>query len=174
MLGLLYSVISYVAFLGSFIYFAFFTDGIGVSRTVNSGTIGSPVITWLVDIGLVPDNGGSFYAVRLLGYARAFEWLATGRRLGAEEALRMGFVSEVTEPLELLSRALAIAAELAEKPGLAVGLTKRLLNQAYRGQLAEQLEAEAALQALAVVAPGRAEARAKMVARISGNGGESK
>ncbi|QMV03501.1 enoyl-CoA hydratase/isomerase family protein [Devosia sp. D6-9] len=127
-----------------------------------------------VDIGLVPDNGGSFYAVRLLGYARAFEWLATGRRLGAEEALRMGLVSEVTEPLELLSRALAIAAELAEKPGLAVGLTKRLLNQAYRGQLAEQLEAEAALQALAVVAPGRAEARARMVARISGNGGESK
>lgn len=127
-----------------------------------------------VDIGLVPDNGASFYAVRLLGYARAFEWLATGRRLDAVAGLSLGLVTEVTATAELLPRALTMAAELAEKPGLAVGLTKRLLSQAYRGQLAEQLEAEAALQALAVVAPGRAEARARMLARISGNGGENK
>src|SRR3989440_1094832 len=39
-----------------------------------------------VNIGLVPDAGGTFFVHRLLGYARAFEWLSTGRRLTAAEA----------------------------------------------------------------------------------------
>ena len=40
-----------------------------------------------VGIGLVPDTGGTWLARRLLGAARAFEWLTTGRRLTAAEAL---------------------------------------------------------------------------------------
>src|SRR5437763_13921190 len=48
-----------------------------------------------INIGLVPDSGGSFFATRLLGYARAFEWLTTGRRLSAAEAHAWGLVSEV-------------------------------------------------------------------------------
>src|SRR5216110_170423 len=39
-----------------------------------------------VNVGLVPDSGGTFFVERLLGYARAFEWLCSGRRLSAEEA----------------------------------------------------------------------------------------
>ena len=39
-----------------------------------------------VSIGLVPDSGGTFFTRRLLGYARAFEWLAMGRKLTAAEA----------------------------------------------------------------------------------------
>src|SRR3954465_14610927 len=39
-----------------------------------------------VNIGLVPDSGGTWFVRRVLGTARAFEWLATGRRLSAEEA----------------------------------------------------------------------------------------
>src|SRR3954463_1114770 len=34
-----------------------------------------------VNIGLVPDSGGTYFVTRLLGYARAFEWLCSGRRL---------------------------------------------------------------------------------------------
>ncbi|MGH3012759.1 MAG: enoyl-CoA hydratase-related protein, partial [Gaiellaceae bacterium] len=48
-----------------------------------------------VNVGLVPDTGGSWLIPRLLGYARAFEWMCSGRKLGAEEALAWGLVSEV-------------------------------------------------------------------------------
>src|SRR3982750_3031834 len=47
-----------------------------------------------VNIGLVPDSGGTYFVTRLLGYARAFEWLCGGRRLSAGEAPRWGVVSE--------------------------------------------------------------------------------
>src|SRR6266571_8440061 len=36
-----------------------------------------------VNIGLVPDSGGTYFVTRILGYARAFEWLCSGRPLTA-------------------------------------------------------------------------------------------
>src|SRR5438128_958899 len=50
-----------------------------------------------VNIGLVPDSGGSFFIARLLGSARAFEWMTSGRTLTAAEAQAWGLVSEVVE-----------------------------------------------------------------------------
>ncbi|WP_353742668.1 enoyl-CoA hydratase-related protein [Pseudomonas fluorescens] len=119
-----------------------------------------------VDIGLVPDAGGSWFITRLLGYARAFSWLASNRRLSAEEAREWGLVSEMLAPERLLGHALEMAEQLATKPGLAVGLTKRLLAQAARNSLAEQLEAEVTLQNLAVLDPDRARARAAMLEKL--------
>jgi 2-(1,2-epoxy-1,2-dihydrophenyl)acetyl-CoA isomerase len=95
-----------------------------------------------IAIGLVPDNGTSWFAVRALGYARAFDWLTSNRKLGASEALHLGLVSEVVAPDELLARAHARAIELAERPGVGVALTKRLLAAAGQASLADQLEAE--------------------------------
>lgn len=116
-----------------------------------------------VDIGLVPDAGGSWFIARALGYSRAFAWLASNRRLPPEEALAWGLVSEVLEPEQLMGRALELAEQLASKPGSAVALTKRLLSQAVRSSLAEQLEAEVALQNIAVLDPDRSRARAAML-----------
>lgn len=120
-----------------------------------------------VDIGLVPDAGGSYYLTRLLGYGRAFAWLAGGERWNAEEALRAGLVNEVLEAEALLPRAMAYASKLASKPGLSVGLTKDLLARAARLSLAEQLEAEVHAQKLAIEDPGRAEARARKLNEIA-------
>src|SRR5213079_3417614 len=50
-----------------------------------------------IGIGLVPDSGGSYFIARLLGPARAFEWMSSGRRLTAAEAHAWGLVSEVVE-----------------------------------------------------------------------------
>ena len=46
-------------------------------------------------IGLVPDSGTSWLTVQLLGYARAFAWLTSGRRIDAAEALGLGLADEV-------------------------------------------------------------------------------
>jgi 2-(1,2-epoxy-1,2-dihydrophenyl)acetyl-CoA isomerase len=102
-----------------------------------------------INIGLVPDSGGTFFVTRILGYSRAFEWLATGRKLTAAEAHAWGLVSEVVEADRLLARAGEVAAELAALPPLGVGMTKRLLDRAGTSTLEEQLEREAQLQTAA-------------------------
>jgi len=102
-----------------------------------------------VNIGLVPDSGGTFFVTRLLGYARAFEWLCSGRRLSAVEAHAWGLVSEVVEAEALCARAAELAAALAALPTKAIGMTKRLVDRAGGSTLEEQLEWEAQLQAVA-------------------------
>jgi len=102
-----------------------------------------------VNIGLVPDSGGTFFVTRLLGYARAFEWLCSGRRLTAADAHAWGLVSEVAEADELPARAAELAAELAALPTRAIGMTKRLLDRAPGNGLDDQLDWEAQLQAVA-------------------------
>jgi 2-(1,2-epoxy-1,2-dihydrophenyl)acetyl-CoA isomerase len=102
-----------------------------------------------INIGLVPDSGGTFFVTRILGYSRAFEWLATGRKLTAAEAHAWGLVSEVVDADQLQSRAAEVAAELAALPPLGVAMTKRLLDRAASSTLGEQLEREAQLQTAA-------------------------
>ena len=100
-----------------------------------------------INIGLVPDSGGTWLARRLLGFARAFEWLTTGRRLVAEEARTWGLVSEVVPAEELPHRAQEVAALFAAMPTRAVWQTKRLLDRAETSTFEEQLELEATTQA---------------------------
>ncbi len=102
-----------------------------------------------VNIGLVPDSGGTFFVTRLVGQARAFEWLCSGRRLTAAEAQRWGVVSEVVEADALAARAAEVASELAALPTRAIGMTKRLLDRAATATLDDQLEWEAQLQTAA-------------------------
>ncbi len=100
-----------------------------------------------INIGLVPDSGGTWLARRLLGSARAFEWLTTGRRLSAEEARAWGLVSEVVAADELHARAHEVAELFAAMPTRAVWETKRLLDAAETSTFEDQLEREAATQA---------------------------
>jgi len=102
-----------------------------------------------ITIGLVPDTGASYLLARLLGYGRAFEWLASGKQLTAADAHAWGFVSEVVEAGKLAERAGLVAGELGSLPTRAIGMTKRLLDRAGSGTLEEQLELEAQLQAAA-------------------------
>jgi 2-(1,2-epoxy-1,2-dihydrophenyl)acetyl-CoA isomerase len=102
-----------------------------------------------INIGLVPDSGGTYFVSRLLGPARAFEWLASGRKLTAAEAHAWGLVSEVVEQDALSARAAEVAARFAAMPTRGVGMTKRLLDHALNATLDEQLEREAQLQTAA-------------------------
>ncbi|MBD0348731.1 MAG: enoyl-CoA hydratase/isomerase family protein [Thermoleophilia bacterium] len=102
-----------------------------------------------INIGLVPDSGGSYFVSRLLGYARAFEWMTSGRRLTAAEAHAWGLVSEVVEADRLTARAAELASSLAGMPTRGIGMTKRLLDHAASATLDEQLELEAQLQSAA-------------------------
>ena len=102
-----------------------------------------------VGIGLIPDAGGTYFLHRLLGAPRAFEWMASNRRLTAAEAHAWGLVSEVVEADGLAARAAELAAFYAALPTRAIGMTKRLFDHADTATLEEQLEYEAQLQAVA-------------------------
>jgi 2-(1,2-epoxy-1,2-dihydrophenyl)acetyl-CoA isomerase len=107
------------------------------------------LIPAFINIGLIPDAGGSFFISRLLGPSRAFEWMSSGRRLSAQEALEWGLVSEVVEGEGLAARAAELAATLAAMPTRAVAMTKRLFDAASANTVDEQLELEAQLQSAA-------------------------
>jgi 2-(1,2-epoxy-1,2-dihydrophenyl)acetyl-CoA isomerase len=100
-----------------------------------------------VGIGLIPDSGGTFFLQRLLGTARAFEWMTSNRRLTAAEAHAWGIVSEVVEAESFAPRVAEHAATLAAGPTRAIALTKRLYDEAATASLDEQLEREAEAQA---------------------------
>jgi 2-(1,2-epoxy-1,2-dihydrophenyl)acetyl-CoA isomerase len=100
-----------------------------------------------IGVGLVADTGGTWFARRLLGAARAFEWLTTGRRLTAAEALQWGLVSEVVPAAEFPARVGEVAELFAAMPTRAVWATKRLLDRAETATLEQQLDLEATTQA---------------------------
>jgi len=110
---------------------------------------GATFVPAFINIGLVPDMGGTFFVTRLLGSPRAFEWMTSGRRLTAQEALDWGLVTEVVPDDHLAARAAEWAGQLAAMPTRGIGMSKRLFDSADRAPLEEQLEREAQLQAAA-------------------------
>jgi 2-(1,2-epoxy-1,2-dihydrophenyl)acetyl-CoA isomerase len=109
------------------------------------------------NIALVPDSGGSWFLPRIVGYARAFELAATGRRVRSDEALALGLVQRVLPADDLLPAAHELAGALAARPTLALAWTKRLLRAAEQSPLSDVMELEAQLQAAAVETHDHAE-----------------
>ena len=71
------------------------------------------LIEVFIRIGLVPDSGSHWFLPRLVGMGRAFEYAATGRDIGAEEAERVGLANRVVPPENLEHETMKLAAALA-------------------------------------------------------------
>ena len=71
------------------------------------------------------DMGTSWLLPRLIGASRSHELMLTGRRVDAEEALRIGLVADVVEQDALLERALEAAEQIAALAPWGVRLTKQ-------------------------------------------------
>jgi enoyl-CoA hydratase/carnithine racemase len=112
-----------------------------------------------VSYGLVPDLGGTARLYRLVGYQRALEICATGRHVGAEEAVRIG-LALVSVPVAELDAAVAdLAAALVESPAAAVRGIKSLMNSAQQNTVEEQRAAERAEQIPLLAALARSMVR---------------
>ncbi len=103
------------------------------------------------NIGLVPDAGASWFLTRLVGYSRAYEIAISGERVTAARCLALGLTNRVTDPNALLADAQQWAQALAQRPTIALGLTKRVMQQATQQALGAILVAEAELQAHAAM-----------------------
>jgi enoyl-CoA hydratase len=94
-----------------------------------------------VNLGIIPGWGGTQRLARVCGLGIAKELIFTGRTVDADEALRIGLVNGVHDPV--LDKALEVAALLASKSPVALRLMKALANRALGGDHEANLEAEA-------------------------------
>lgn len=97
-----------------------------------------------VKIGLTPGWGLSQRLSRLIGLQRAKEMSLSARRVDAQEALAWGLVNRVTPRAELLTQALALAAEIAQWPPQATQAMKAMIDAGAALALGEALRMEAA------------------------------
>jgi enoyl-CoA hydratase len=79
-----------------------------------------------INLGIVPGWGGTQRLARVCGIGVAKEMIFTGRTIDAEEALRIGLVNVLADPV--LDKAIETARELAAKSPVALALAKRLVN----------------------------------------------
>jgi 2-(1,2-epoxy-1,2-dihydrophenyl)acetyl-CoA isomerase len=98
--------------------------------------------------GLLPDEGGQFLLVQLLGVATAMDFLMRRRIVSAQEALDLGLVHEVVEPDQLIPRTMDLARELAEGPQVSMRLLKRTIYNAAEMTFAHALDDIAAKTAI--------------------------
>ena len=98
-----------------------------------------------VHVGLIPDSGGTFLLIQLVGRARATQLAMLGEKLPAALALDWGLIYRVVPADELEGEAMALARRLAGMATRGIGLTKRAFGRAG-GTLDEALAFEAELQ----------------------------
>jgi len=97
------------------------------------------------------DMGACAILPRLIGQGRASELLYTGRSLGGSEGERWGFFNRLVAPESLLQEAQALAAQLAQGPSFANGITKTMLHQEWAMTIEQAIESEAQAQAICMM-----------------------
>ncbi len=121
-----------------------------------------------VKLGIIPGDGGAWFLPRAVGFSNACKMAFTGDPVKADEALRMGLVSEVVAPEALVERAVALGTSIASNPPHAVRLTKQLMRASEKSSLDELLDKSAAFQAVCHAEPDHAEAVAAFFEKRAG------
>jgi enoyl-CoA hydratase len=108
-------------------------------RIVEDGPyqLGLPEVT----VGILPGGGGTQRLPRLVGTARALEFMLLGRRFSPREAASFGLVNEVA-PGKAVERAMELASHLTSQSPRAMAHIKRLAKSAVQTPLAEGLRLE--------------------------------
>jgi len=109
------------------------------------------------NIAFVPDAGATWFIMRRLGYGRAYQMAIEGQRISAEQCLEWGLANKVVPANQLLEETMAWAQRLAQRPTLALGLTKHALSYAAQHDLSSAIEFEARLQMQTLVSEDFAE-----------------
>ena len=97
-------------------------------------------------VGLHPDWGGSYFLPRLVGVARAAEFVMTGEMINAERGERLGIFNRVVPAAELEPNVRVLAGQIAAAPQRVVQDAKHTLRGSLQNDLAAVLESETEAQ----------------------------
>jgi enoyl-CoA hydratase/carnithine racemase len=99
-----------------------------------------------INIGLMPDGGGTYWLPRLVGMGRALEYMMLGERIVADQAREVGLANRVADVEELPKVTAALAEKLAKGAPLALERIKRAVRESLSATVDQALDREAALQ----------------------------
>ena len=100
-------------------------------------------------VGLTAADMGAVYLLpKVVGLSRATEYLMLGDKIMSDECLKIGLANSVVELNDLEAETMSLAKRLAESASLALGLTKRLINNEWLMDITSAIEQEATAQAL--------------------------
>ncbi len=106
-----------------------------------------------VNMGIVPDGGGSQRLPRVVGLGRAKELILTGKIIDAQKAEKWGLVNEIVKPEDLEKTGIAWAKEIMANGIIGVGLSKRNVDMSMNMSMDDALECAGMAQSLAFSDP---------------------
>jgi enoyl-CoA hydratase/carnithine racemase len=115
-------------------------------------------------MGILPGAGGTARLPRLLGRSRALEVILTGRDVGADEALALGWLDGVVPSPSLLEHVDGVARRIAAMPRAAVAAVKQVVDVTLGGTLRDGLVAESAALARLMASGVHREPMARFLA----------
>jgi enoyl-CoA hydratase/carnithine racemase len=106
-----------------------------------------------INMGMVPDGGGSQRLTRVVGLGRAKELILTGKTIDAQKAEKWGLVNEIVPPDQLEKTGIAWAHEIMQHGQLAVGLSKRNIDMSMNMSIWDGLECAGLAQSICFADP---------------------
>ncbi|CAG9621935.1 enoyl-CoA hydratase/isomerase family protein [Sutcliffiella rhizosphaerae] len=95
-----------------------------------------------VGLGVMPGAGGTQRLTKLMGKSKAMEWLLTGDRMSAQEALHHGVINRIIAKELLLEETLKFAHKIAQQPSLSLRLIKESVYKAVDYSIYEGMQYE--------------------------------
>jgi enoyl-CoA hydratase/carnithine racemase len=122
---------------------------LAMAADLRYGTADSRTAFLFTRVGLAGcDMGACAILPRVIGQGRASELLYSGRSMTGEEGERWGFFNALHPPGQVLAAAQSMAAQLADGPTFAHGITKTMLHREWSMDIESAIEAEAQAQAI--------------------------
>jgi len=115
---------------------------LAISCDVTFAASSAKFIQSFINIGLVPDSGGTYNLPRLIGKQRAAGLMFSGEKISSAEAEKIGMIYKSVDDENGYQVTLDFAKKISEKPTKSIGLIKSLLNKSNRNSISEQLELE--------------------------------
>ena len=115
---------------------------LAISCDITFAASSAKFIQSFINIGLVPDSGGTYNLPRLIGKQRAAALMFSGEKISSAEAEKIGMIYKSVDDENGYQITLDFAKKISEKPTKSIGLIKNLLNLSNRNNLSKQLELE--------------------------------
>jgi 2-(1,2-epoxy-1,2-dihydrophenyl)acetyl-CoA isomerase len=113
---------------------------------------------FFIRMGIIPDMNGSLLLPMAVGVHKAKELIFSGKRIYAEDALKIGLVNQIFPQDELMNKTMEFAQHLAEQAPLALAYSKQAIHKAYEKVFDEMLAIEADFNAKCYASEDHTEA----------------